>query len=185
VSARFAFSTFWPTFTGDEYGTAITLAGLIIGVMAIASSPAMLGVTVLPFFARHTPLVLMICGTGLSLSYIGILFTGSLPLMFLLAVVNGMSFAFFPAAMTALYGLPGIRPREVAVAVALIYTLLWGGAAVGPLVAGFVQEATDDLRLALIITSLAPLTLTVAGLVLSSKRRETAETSFAPLPHSR
>ncbi|MEE9198369.1 MAG: MFS transporter, partial [Dehalococcoidia bacterium] len=185
VSSRFAIGTFWPTYTGDEYGTSVMLAGSIIGLMAIASAPTMLGVSVFPIFVRHTSTLLVICGIGLSATYSGILFTGSLPLLFLLGIANGMTFSFFPAVMTRLYGLPGIRPREVAVAVALIYTLLWGGAALGPLVAGFVQEATDDLRLALVITSMTSLSLSIVGLLLSGKGRRAAEPSLAPVAEPR
>ena len=74
--------------------------------------------------------------------------------------------------MTTLYALSSIKSREVAVAVAvaLTYTLVWGGSGLGPPIAGFVQEATDNLGLALMITSTAPLALTIAGLLLIIKR---------------
>lgn len=184
VGGRFAFDTFWPTFTGDEYGTAVTTVGLIIGVISMAGAPAMLGVTIKPLFARYTPVVLTISGLGLSLSYIGMLLTGSIPLLFLFGIINGLSFGFFPLMMATLYNLPGIKPRELAVAVALIYTLMWVGGSTGPLITGFVQEATGDLRMALIITSLGPLALSVSGLVLSSRKREVIETEVAPIAGS-
>jgi hypothetical protein len=44
---------------------------------------------------------------------------------------------------------------------------MWSGGAVGPLLVGFVQQATDNLTLALGITAFVPLTLTVVGLFLS------------------
>ena len=169
VGGRFAFGTFWPTYTGDEYGTAVTLAGLIIGLISIFSFPAILGVTILPFFARRTPLLLMICGIGLCATYLGMLFTDSLPILFLLGAINGLTFSFFPAIMTVLYRLSGITPRGLAIAVALLMTLNWAGAALGPFTTGFIQEATDNLRLALVIPSLGPLLLTAAGLMLSDR----------------
>ena len=104
-----AFTTFWPTFTHDEYGTAITWAGLIIGLMGIASVPAMLGLTALSSFGRHTPMLLAISGLGVSLTYIGLLYTGSLPLLLLLGIINGMTFYFLPLVATTLYRLPGIK----------------------------------------------------------------------------
>ncbi|MEE9247909.1 MAG: MFS transporter [Dehalococcoidia bacterium] len=179
MSGRLAFDTFWPTFTGNEYGTAVTVAGLIIAVVSIAGAPAMLLSTFLPFFANRTPLMLTVCGLGLTASYLGILFTGSLPLLFLLAIANGLSFGFFPLMLASLYDLPGIKPREVAVAVALVYTLMWAGATTGPLVAGFIQEATGNLQLALFITSLGPLALTGAGLTLLKTKRRLAETRLS------
>ena len=66
-----------------------------------------------------------------------------------------------------------------------MYTLLWGGGALGPLLAGFVQEATNDLRLALIITSIGGLALTATGLMLSIKGREPLETRLTPVPGPR
>ena len=180
-----AFVTFWPTFTGDEYGTPIALAGLVLGLNALAAAPAILGVTTLPFFARRSPMVLIVCGLGLNLTYIGLLFTGSVPILVVLWILSGISLSFLPLMVTTIYSLPGIKPREVAVAVALVYTLLWVGSAIGPLIAGFVQEATDDLRLALIITSFGPLVLTAVGLVLSSAGRKIVEPAVAPIAGSR
>ena len=185
VGGRFAFGTFWPTFTGDEYGTAVTMAGLIIGLISIFSFPAIMGVTILPFFSRRTPLLLMICGAGLCATYLGMLFTGSLPLLFLLGAINGITFSFFPAIMTTLYRLDGITPRELTIAVALLMTLNWAGAAIGPFLAGFVQEATDDLRLALIIPSFGPLFLAAAGLMLSDKGTKIMRPKFSPITDSR
>ncbi|MCH8087151.1 MAG: MFS transporter [Chloroflexi bacterium] len=180
IGGRLAFDTFWPTFTGNEYGTALTVAGLIIAVISIAGAPAMLLSTSLPFFANRTPMMLTVCGLGLTASYLGIIFTGSLPLLFLLAIVNGLSFGFFPLMLASLYDLPGIKPREVAVAVALVYTLMWAGATAGPLVTGFVQEATGNLQLALFITSIGPLALTIAGLTLMKNSRRPVEPRLSP-----
>ena len=179
------FVTFWPTFTGDEYGTAITLAGLVVGLVSIVSAPVVLGVSILPFFARRGPMVLALSGMGLSATYLGLLFTGYIPLMLLLGVINGIAFCFIPVVTITLFGLPGIKPREVAVAVALVFTMLWAGAAMGPLIAGFVQEATGDLRLGLIFTSIGPLTLAAAGLMLSVRGRKMIEAATAPIPGSR
>ena len=180
IGGRLAFDTFWPTFTGNEYGIALTVAGLIIAVISIAGAPAMLLSTSLPFFANRTPMMLIVCGLGLTASYLGIIFTGSLPLLFLLAIVNGLSFGFFPLMLASLYDLPGIKPREVAVAVALVYTLMWAGATAGPLVTGFVQEATGNLQLALFITSIGPLALTIAGLTLMKNSRRPVEPRLSP-----
>ena len=180
IGGRLAFDTFWPTFTGNEYGTALTVAGLIIAVISIAGAPAMLLSTSLPFFANRTPMMLTVCGLGLTASYLGIIFTGSLPLLFLLAIVNGLSYGFFPLMLASLYDLPGIKPREVAVAVALVYTLMWAGATAGPLVTGFVQEATGNLQLALFITSIGPLALTIAGLTLMKNSRRPVEPRLSP-----
>ena len=182
VAGRSAFGTFWPTFTQDYYDTSLTMAGLIIGVVAFAGSPAMLGASTIPYLVRRSPLVLTVCGVILTGSFIGTLFTDSSPLLFLSGIGVGVGFAFMPVMMTRLYEQPGIRPREVAVGIALIFTMLWGGSAIGPLVVGLIQEATDNLRLALVITSLAPLALSGAGLAISGRRERVDETGLEPSP---
>lgn len=185
MSGRFAFSTFWPTFTGDEYGNTVTSAGLVIGMIYLASSPAMIGVSVLPFFSRRTPMILVVCGIGISLTYLGLLFTGQLHLLIMLGILNGLAFCFFPAVVTEIYKLPEIRPREVAVMIALVFTMDWMGSALGPLMTGFIQEATDNLRLALVIASFCPLSITAAGLVLSTKGKRMLQVCLTPISNLR
>ena len=175
MMAQTAFQTFWPTFAQNEYGIALTYSGLIIGVMSIASMPAKVGVTILPFLVDRTPMVLVACGLGMWATFLGFLYIGSLPALFLMGVLNGVSFSFIPLVMTRIYNLPGIKPREVAVAVALMFTLLWAGGALGPLLAGLVQEATDDLRLGLVITSFGSLSLSLSGLALLGTGRRGPE----------
>ncbi len=182
VAGRSSFGTFWPTFTQDYYGTSLTMAGLVVGVVAFAGAPAMLGTSIIPYFTRRAPLVLTACGVILSGSFIGTLFTDSMPLLFLSGIGVGVGFAFLPVVMTRLYEQPGIKPREVAVVAALIFTMLWGGSAIGPLVVGLIQEATDNLRLALVITSLAPLALSGAGLAISGRRGGAVEMDTEPSP---
>ena len=185
AGSQSAIGAFWPTFTGEEYNTAVTFAGLIIGLNFLASAPTQMGVTVFPFFARRTPMVLMACGIGLCASYLGMLFSGSKLVLIFLGLTAGMSFCFIPPMMAVLYGLKGIKPREVAVSVGLAWTLLWGGSALGPLIVGFVQEATGDLRLGLLITSMGPLALTAlrhgdAGQERDRSRTQTRACAWLP-----
>lgn len=182
VCGRSAFSTFWPTFTQDYYDTSLTMAGLVVGVVAFAGAPAMLGASTIPFLARRVPLVFTACGVILTGSLIGTLFTDSLPILFLSGIGVGVGFAFMPLMMTRLYEQPGIRPREVAVGIALIFTMLWAGSAIGPLVVGLIQEATDNLRLALVVTSMAPLALSGVGLAISGTRKRVVEAELVPSP---
>ena len=84
-------------------------------------------------------------------------------------------FSFFPILMTQIFNLPGITQREVAVASATVFAALWGGGAVGPILVGFVEEATSDLRFGLIISSFAPLMLVITALLLGVYRREVTE----------
>ena len=77
--------------------------------------------------------------------------------------------SYFPVIITMVYLLPDIKPREVAVGLSFVYTCIDTGTAVGPLLVGFLQEATGDLRLSLMITVLFPLTLVLAAFLLRTR----------------
>ena len=170
-AGRMAFATFWPTYVGNEYGISITIAGLILGLAGIARAPAILGVTRSSFISARTPLLLVICGILECVTFMGMIFGGTLPILFLSGIINGMVMVFIPAMMTMLYRLPGIQEREAAVAVAVYFSWLWMGAALGPVVTGLLSEATGDLGFALLIMALGPLSLVVVGLILQGSGR--------------
>ena len=146
-----------------------------MGIGTFAMAPAELGVVAIPFFGRHKTLVLLTCGVGQALTYLGLIATDSFPLLVLLWIVGGVMFSFFPILMTQIFNLPGITQREVAVASSTVFAALWGGGAVGPILVGFVEEATSDLRFGLIISSFAPLMLVITALLLGVYRREAPE----------
>jgi fucose permease len=87
----------------------------------------------------------------------------------LLFVVQSAGWTFFPSATTIPYELPGIKPRETVVAISTLFMSLWGGSFVGPIMSGLIKDFTGDIRLALVVTSLAPLLMTFGALFLSKK----------------
>ena len=169
--ARLAFGNFWPRFVLEEHGIDVQTAGVLMGIGTFAMAPAELGVVAISFFARHTTSVLLACGVGQALAYIGLISTDSFPLLVLLWIVGGVMFSFFPILITRVFNLPGITPREVAVASATVFTALWGGGAVGPLLVGFVEETAGDLRLGLFISAFTPLALVATAILLAVYRR--------------
>ena len=180
--SRIAFSSFWPTFAQDEYAISVTTVGFVMGLIAFGMAPTELLITVIPYFSRRKSMVLIVCGITQVLVYLGLLSTSSLPLLFLLSILSGMAFGFWPVLITILYELPGIKPREVVMASGFMYTLLWAGGAIGPLLVGFAQETTGSLKEALVITCFAPLTLVVAGILLAGHgKREAASKLSAEL----
>ena len=101
-------------------------------------------------------------------TYAGMTLTSSLPLLISLSILNGLSWGFWPILHSVPFQLPGIRTREVAVALALITMMIAAGTALGPLVTGFLQEATGSLKTALIIVGITPISLTISGTLLSA-----------------
>ena len=89
-------------------------------------------------------------------------------------MANGVSWAFFPVVMTIPFELAGIKPREIAVAIGFLETAIWAGAVIGPVLAGSLQEATGDLRLALMVTSITAISLTGGALFLPRRLDELA-----------
>ena len=120
--------------------------------------------------------ILQILGVLMAGTYVGMALTGSIPILVGLSLVNGIAWGFWPILYTVPFHLPGIRPRQVAVALAFTMMMTSGGFALGPLVAGFLQESLGDLRLALFIVSFAGLSLTAAGVIL----RHTSPNQMVP-----
>ncbi|MEC8890985.1 MAG: hypothetical protein VX426_04550, partial [Chloroflexota bacterium] len=69
------------------------------------------------------------------------------------------------------FHLEGIRPREIAVAVAVVMSMASLGSSIGPTLTGYLQETQGSLQVALRIISLSPLTLVVAGALLHLEKQ--------------
>ncbi len=161
-----AFSTFWPSFRLDEYGMSLTASAIVMGVGGLFSSVTGIVVGILVARKGRKRQVLLMSGVVIALTSVALLWTGSYSLLLLIFVVQSVGWTFFPVTMTSPYEFSGIKPREVVVMVSLLYTMLWVGAFTGPILAGVVQEVSGDLRMALTVTSLAALTMTIGGAML-------------------
>jgi predicted MFS family arabinose efflux permease len=166
-----AFSTFWPTYVTSVYGVPLTGAGLVLGLGSVG---AVIGYLVCSSLAerigRRKPIIL-VAGVALPLLNVATLWTGSMPALAALSLVRGFTWMFLPIVMTVPYELPNIKPREVAVATALIMTLMAAGGALGPLLAGFLAKSLDSLYFALAPMCALPITLSIAGLLLPETGR--------------
>ena len=163
------FSTFWPSFRLDHFGMSELESAVVMGIGGLFTSFTGLSVGFYVSRKGGKRTVLMLSGIILVASSMGLLWVGPLWILVLLFVVQSLGWTFFPAATTIPYELPGIKPRETAVAVSALFMSLWGGAFLGPIISGVIQDLTSDVRLAITITSMAPLFMTVAALLLSKK----------------
>ena len=167
-----SFYTFWPTLVLDNHDISLTTSGGILSIAGIAES---VGSLFLAFYLMKTvkrdlrralvPFLAVVMVSGA----IGLSLTGSIPLLILFSIVHGLGFAWVPIIWTVPFDLPGITTAEIAVATGFIEMTSRTGGAIGPSLAGFLQEATNDLELTLVVTSLFGLTLAVAGLMLFRK----------------
>lgn len=163
-----AFLNFYPTLMLDEYGVSLNWTGAILGLgiligglCGIAFSYAIRGLPP----ARRKNLVQAL-GVLMAATYFGMTRIDSPPLLALASAANGVAWGFWPILSSVPFYLPGVRPREVAVAVSLIMTTATFGTFLGPTIAGTLQERLGDLRTALSVVCFAPLSLTVAGTLL-------------------
>ena len=165
-----AFEIFWPTYATEDLGVSITTAGVALGIMLLVAGPTVFLVNAVPALAQRQTLVLAACGIATAGANLGLLYIDSVPTLLLMPVVRGLFAAYFPVLMIMVYQLPGIKPREVVVGVAFMQTSIWIGAAIGPLLVGFLQDATGDLRLALLTTAFTPLGLVLSAAILQWQR---------------
>ena len=166
-----AFITFWPTLLLDRYQVSLALSGALMAVSGIVSSVFALIVSYLMTRRDIGKAWLFLCGILITITSIGMSLTGSLPLQFAMSFINGIGWSFFPIVMTVPFKLPGIKPREVAVAIGFLEMAVWAGGAVGPVFVGMLQEATDDLQFTLIAASLFGLLLSLGAVLLPSEAR--------------
>ena len=166
VAASSAFTSFFPTLMLERYGLSLQLSGLVLAISFIAGGVSGLGAARIIIRLGRGKAVLQLMGPLLVVTFVLMTLTGSLPLLVVLALANGMGFGFWPIIFTIPFQLPGIRPREVALGTSLMYVMISAGSALGPLAAGLIQEVGGDVRQSLWIISLAPLSVSVAGIYL-------------------
>ena len=161
-----SFEVFWPTFAVEDLGVDLKIAGFTAGIVMLVGGPAGIMVNSVPWLARRQPLLLGLSGVAVIVTGAALLHLHWVPALLLVAVPRGMVHVYFPAINIMVYQLRGATPREVAAGIAVVSTAAWAGAAVGPLMVGFIQEATDDLRLALYTTVFVPALGIIAAAIL-------------------
>ena len=161
-----AFLAFYPTLMLEEYNISLRLSG---GILALGIIVGGIGGMAIAWAASTTGreknflqfLGLLMIGTNL-----GMVLTGSVPALFVLSFFNGVAWAFFPILVTVPFHLPGIRPRELAVAFAFTMMMTSVGTSLGPLFTGLLQETLNDLKTALFLISFTSVSLILAGSTL-------------------
>ncbi len=164
-----AFTIFWPTFAQQDLSIGPKIVGLGMALYMFAAAPAELLVVSLRFLQSRQLAVMAVTGVATMSAHMALLFTDSEALIILINIFRGFSICYFPVIVTMVYQLPGIRPREVAIGLAFIYTVMNAGSAIGPLIVGGIVQVTGDLQMALFVTTLLPLSLVVSAFLLKPR----------------
>ena len=160
-----AFVNFYPTLALNTYGVSLNWSGAILGLgIAVGGfSGIALSRLVAVVGEGRRKNILQVMGVVMALSHLGMAMVDSIPALLAIAVAGGLAQGYWPILNSVPFYLPGIRPRESAVAVSFMMTLGTFGVAVGPALTGALQEWLGDLRLAMALVSVSPLALAVAG----------------------
>ena len=174
MAGQAGFQNFWPTLAEDELGLTPAFAGLALGATTFAAAPTDFLANAIPTLIRRRTLVLMVCGVTSIVSLTGMVYATSSPVVLALAVAKGFSFAFFPVLMIMVFLIPGIKPREIGIGMSFMETSIWGGSAIGPILVGGLQQLTDNLQTALLVSGFLPVFLLVAAAMLAMRDRAPA-----------
>ena len=181
VSMSFSsFLAFYPTLMLEDYGISLTLSGGILASGVVLGGVGGLGVGYAAAALAREGSFLQGLSVIMIASNIGMILTGWVPGLFLFSLMNGVAWAFFPILITVPFNLRGIRPRELAVAFSFTMMMTSIGTSLGPLITGFLQEATGELKLSLFIMSFTSISLILAGTTLRfGAQQEIGETDPA------
>ena len=171
-----AFLAFYPTLMLEDFGISLRLSGAILALGVLVGGIGGMVIAWAASTSGREGLFLQVLGILMIGSNVGMVLTGSVPALFILSFFNGVAWAFFPILITVPFHLPGIRPRELAVAFTFTMMMTSVGTSLWPLITGFLQEAFDDLKLALFLISFTSITLVIAGGALRfNPQRQPAE----------
>lgn len=167
--------TFWPTFAVENLGITLAQSGTILGILPIGS---MVGALTGPGLAKkigYDKLMIWPWGFILPFAYFTLLITNNIALLTLAAFIAGYgAYAFIPIAFTTIYKIPGISPKGVSMGLAMIFTFVGVGGALGGTIAGILGQSLG-LYKAMALCCLSPLLFGVLTFFLPEYGRKHVE----------
>ena len=158
-----AFLAFYPTLMLEDFDISLRLTGGILALGIVVGGVGGLPIAWAASTSGREGNFLQVLAILMIGSNLGMVLTDSVSALFVLSFLNGVAWGFFPILVTVPFHLPGIRPRELAVAFTFTMMMTSVGTSLGPLLTGFLQEAFDSLKVALFIISFTSISLTLAG----------------------
>jgi MFS family permease len=167
---------YWPTYAMETLGITRQQAGFALSFIPIFSAIAsLIAPRITKIVGVEKPFI-WTWGWILPMFYFMMTQTGNMFVLCLCTAVAGLGAYFWvPIAFSCAYKL-GLHPRVVSCGTAMILTGVafgtWGG---GQIVAWLIRAFDGDLRTALMVCCLSPLTLGILGLFLPERGRKQLE----------
>ena len=158
------FLTFYPTYMLDRYHVSLTVSGTILALTFLVGGIISLSISRIATDWKRRANILYLCGLAMPCSFVVLVLTDSLPLLLIAAVVNGLSWGFFPILLTVTFNLRDIRVKEIPIGHAFLFTNISLGLAIGRVLTGFLQDTFNNLAAILIVISLFSFSIAIAGL---------------------
>ena len=179
-----AFINFFPTLMLERYDVSLEWSGGLLAINMVVGGITGVVMAFLLMRSRLLNPVLVVLGVAMTAGYAALTLTGSLRLLVVFAALSGLSGAYFPILYSAAFQLRGVSRDRIPVAVAAVMTAASIGMVGGPMMTGYLQEPIGELRLPLIIASMAGLILVPVGalIALAPPRTKGPDTGPATLP---
>ena len=149
----------------NEYQIPLRWSGAVLALGIFMGGPSGLLISYYVSRTGKRKRILQAFGLLMVLSFIGMTSTGSLPLLFLFNFLNGISWGFFPILFSVPFVLKNVRTREIVIGISFLTLALSSGSILGSVLAGVLQQASGDLRMALFVLSFASISLSIAGIL--------------------
>jgi predicted MFS family arabinose efflux permease len=167
--------SFWPTYALENLHLTMTQAGMILGFLPFGSMLGSLTAPKLADVIGIDKLMIWTWGFILPFAYGAMTLTANVPLLCILSFLAGYgAYAFVPIAFTAIYKIPQISARAVAMGVAMIAMLNALGGGLGGLLVGYLGQNLG-LATALKVSCLSPLLFGILTLFLPETGRKAQE----------
>ena len=170
-----AFTTFWPTYATESLGLSMAQAGMLLGIIPIASAIACLTSPKLTNWIGVDKLMIWPWGFILPVAYYVALKTSSIPVLAVMFFIAGYgAFAFVPVGTTVVYKLPGMDSGSISAGVSVVQTMTSIGGALAGVIIGSLGNSMG-LADALGICCLSPVIFGVLTLFLPEYGRKATE----------
>lgn len=144
-----AFLTFLPTYLLEEQAISLKVSGSLLGLYYILLGGSTFLVSFFAVRYLDRRLIFFLSGLLLGGGGFALLTTDSIPLLVLYVFVAGLGSGIWGIIQSIPFEIPGIKPREVVIAYTFVEICIWSGGILGPVIVGFLQEATQSLFVAL------------------------------------